>query len=112
MRAKAHKGFVAGGKVYGYRNVEVRSGDMRSHVILEIDPKQAAIVIRIFEMAAQGKGLVRIAKTLNGEGIPSLVGVGGPLRRFEPCCTANAIAGRPSTARPSEWTGTARQARR
>lgn len=69
LRAKAEKGYVAGGKVLGYRNVTVEAGGKKSHVIREVDPDQAEIVRRIFEMTAEGKGLLKIARALNSEGI-------------------------------------------
>ncbi len=71
LRRKALAGHVAGGVVYGYRNVEVpgESG-ARAYVRREPDPEQAAVVRRIFEACAAGKGLVRIAKLLNAAGIP------------------------------------------
>jgi len=50
------------GKVYGYVNVGEPKQRRR-----EIVPKQAAIVKRIFEMSADGQGLLRIAKALNAE---------------------------------------------
>jgi len=59
------------GKVYGYVNVGEPKQRRR-----EIVPKQAAIVKRIFEMSADGQGLLRIAKALNAEGIPSPTGRG------------------------------------
>jgi len=63
MRAKAANGYVAGGKVYGYTNV--REG---SHVTRRVNEAEAAVVCRIFELAANGLGLLRIAKTLNDAG--------------------------------------------
>jgi site-specific DNA recombinase len=65
MVRKARHGHVAGGVVYGYRNV--RHGD---HVERVIDPDQAAVIRRIFEACAVGKGFVRSARALNGDGIP------------------------------------------
>ena len=40
-----------------------------------IDPEQAAVVIRIFEMYANGMGLRGIAVQLNEEGVPGPKGV-------------------------------------
>lgn len=75
MQRKASRGHVAGGKLYGYRNAAVVTagidGPRRDHVRREIVPEEAAVIRRIFEMAAAGKGLLRIAKTLNAEGIRS-----------------------------------------
>src|SRR5262249_54567747 len=59
------------GKVYGYHNV----GDPKNRH-REIVPKEAAIVKRIFQMSADGLGLLRIVKALNGEKIPSPTGRG------------------------------------
>jgi len=52
MQRKAARGHVAGGKVYGYRNVE-----QADHVALVIEPAQAAVVARIFDEIAQGARL-------------------------------------------------------
>jgi site-specific DNA recombinase len=71
LRRKAAQGYVAGGKVYGYTNV--RKG---SHTVRVINEAEAAIVRRIFEMRAAGPGLLKIAKTLNAEGVPSPKGDG------------------------------------
>jgi DNA invertase Pin-like site-specific DNA recombinase len=56
MRARAQKGFVAGGKVLGYKNVEVSVGDKRSHIVREVDLEQAEIVRRMFRMAPTARG--------------------------------------------------------
>jgi site-specific DNA recombinase len=60
-RAKA--GFVTGGRCFGYTNIRDASGVRR-----EINPDEAAIVQRIFELTASGVGLTGIAKRLNDEG--------------------------------------------
>ncbi len=71
---KARKGYVVGGRVFGYRNKDVMSGEdehgrpLRSHVELEVKPDEAAVVLRIFEMYDRGMGLRTIAKTLTLEG--------------------------------------------
>ncbi len=65
LQRKAARGHVAGGTVYGYRNV--RQAD---HVELAIDPTEAAVVRRIFDAIAQGDGFARIAQAFNREGIP------------------------------------------
>jgi len=62
--AKAAQGRIADGRVLGYRTV----GDPKNRR-REIDPEQAKIVVRIFELCASGKGIVKIAKLLNAEGI-------------------------------------------
>ncbi len=76
LRRKVEQGYVGGGVVYGYRNIDVGAGKKRDHVICEIDPKQAAVVRRIFEFSAEGRGLLSIAKNLNAEKIPSPTGRG------------------------------------
>jgi len=70
-------GFNPGGKCYGYVNVPVedlnRPGKYGrpaiSGVRLEIHPEQAAVIVRIFQMFAEGMGLARISKKLNDEGV-------------------------------------------
>ncbi len=57
--------------MYGYRNV----GDPKQRR-REIVPKEAAVVKRIFELSADGRGLLKIVKILNGEKIPSPTGRG------------------------------------
>lgn len=59
-RARANK--PTGGKAYGYRSVEGGR---------EVDPEQAAVVLRIFEMYRDGFSPRAIADTLNAEGVPS-----------------------------------------
>ena len=72
LQRKAQRGYVAGGIVFGYRNVPVlREDGQRSHVLREIREDEAAAVRRIFTMAAHSKGLRTIARTLNVEGAPS-----------------------------------------
>lgn len=60
---------MTGGTVFGYDNVEVTEGGERQHVERRINSEQAAIVHRIFQMAAQGLGYRKIALQLNGEGV-------------------------------------------
>jgi site-specific DNA recombinase len=65
LEGLALEGFHTGGKCFGYRNIRI--GDK---VRLEIDPSEAPIVLRIFELAAAGKSLKGIAKILNSECVP------------------------------------------
>jgi DNA invertase Pin-like site-specific DNA recombinase len=76
-------GYSTGGRPpFGYRRREIpdalgrvnRYGEPIVRVTLEIEPAEAAIVLRIFEWYAAGWGYTRIAKTLNGEGIPGPLG--------------------------------------
>jgi len=71
LRAKAKGGHVAGGKVYGYTNVREGSNTAR-----QVNETEAAVIRRIFELTGQGLGLLKIAKRLNAEGIPSPRGDG------------------------------------
>lgn len=68
---KARRGFVAGGRCYGYDNVEIKDGAQRSHVEHRINDEQAEIVREIFRRFAAGEGLRTIAKALNERGVPS-----------------------------------------
>lgn len=69
LETKARRGFVVGGRVYGYENVEVKSGDRRTHVEYKINEREAAIVREIFERYADGDGLRTLAKDFNERGI-------------------------------------------
>ncbi len=70
MLRKARAGHVTGGKVFGYDNV--RAAD-NGHVERRINPEEAAVVKRIYEMYASGFGAKRIAHRLNEERAPSPV---------------------------------------
>jgi len=83
MLRKAKALHVTGGKVYGYDNVDVlgevadaEGRSVRLHVTRRINPAQAAVIVRIFELYAHGLGLTRIAKTLNAEHVPAPRGQG------------------------------------
>ncbi len=66
MRQKAQAGYVTGGRVFGYENVDIpgapdASGKpCRSHVELRIHDREADVVRRIFRLYAQGKGLPQL----------------------------------------------------
>ncbi len=69
MEHKAKAGHVTGGRVFGYDNVEQRAADgTRLHVLRVINADEAAVVCRIFEACARGRGLRRIAHDLNAAG--------------------------------------------
>jgi len=58
--------------VFGYDNVEALAADgRRSHVARRINEAEAAVVRRIFTLAAGGKGLRAIAHLLNAEHVPA-----------------------------------------
>jgi DNA invertase Pin-like site-specific DNA recombinase len=64
LEGLALRGLHTGGNCYGYRNVRIEDG-----VKLEVNESQAGVIRRIFEMAASGQSLKKIAKTLNSENI-------------------------------------------
>ena len=65
MRSKQRRGdFVGAFASYGYLK------DPKNHNHLIPDPVASQVVKRVFELAASGMGQIRIAKLLNGEGIP------------------------------------------
>jgi len=66
MRRKAQEGHVAGGTVFGYRNVRDNS-----HVSRVVNEQEAAAVRRIFELCANGLGYLKIRQVLNAEGAPA-----------------------------------------
>lgn len=76
MFRKAKALHVTGNKVFGYDNVPVYNREAnadgtqrRQHVVRRINPEQAKVVIKIFELFASGFGLARIAKALNEDRI-------------------------------------------
>jgi site-specific DNA recombinase len=72
MARKARAGYVTGGTVFGYDNVEVvGEGGKRQHVERRIEAAQAAVVRRIFEQIAAGAGFKNVAKTFNAEAVLS-----------------------------------------
>jgi site-specific DNA recombinase len=87
QEGRALHGYTTGGRVYGYRNVPIEDNSRvgkygRFYVLgvkLEIIGEQAAIVVRLFSMYADGMGQGAIAKRLNGDGIN---GPNGPWSRY------------------------------
>lgn len=75
MRRKAEAGHVTGGRVFGYDNVDMMADGpdadgrrKRLHVERRINESEAAVVRRIFELCAEGKGVRSIAIALNDAG--------------------------------------------
>jgi site-specific DNA recombinase len=66
LEGRALLGLCTGGRCFGYDNI-TEDG----HVRQQINPSEAAIVQRIFEMAAEGGSLKVIARKLNDERVPS-----------------------------------------
>ena len=74
------RGFFVGEKTFGYRSVPVgetrmdKKGRPRPEGYrMEIEPAQAAIVLRIFTSYADGQSLTQIVKTLNEESVPGSI---------------------------------------
>ena len=65
LRRKVERGHVAGGMVYGYRNVRGEG-----HVTRSIVEGEAEVLRRIFREVAAGAGYLKVAQSLNGAGIP------------------------------------------
>jgi DNA invertase Pin-like site-specific DNA recombinase len=65
LEGRALKGLHTGGRCFGYDNVKDKDS-----VRYEVNQKESVIVRRIFEMAAEGKSLKTITKTLNGDAVP------------------------------------------
>jgi DNA invertase Pin-like site-specific DNA recombinase len=67
------KGLVAGGRCYGYKNVPLedfsRLGEYGRPAIIgvrqEIIPEEARVILRMFEMCAEGRSLATTAKEFN-----------------------------------------------
>ena len=68
MEGRALRGFHTGGRCFGYDSVSAQEGGLKR---LVINPQEAAVVTRIFEMSAGGTSLKNIARTLNAEAIAS-----------------------------------------
>jgi len=98
---KARKGYVVGGRVFGYRNVNVFAGEdqhgrpLRSHVVREVVKAEAKAVRHIFELYDSGLGIKAIAKRLNNEGVPPPT----PFVRKDPMKVQPVSAWSPQTVR-------------
>ncbi len=79
LTGQALKGYVCGGRVYGYKNVPIFDASktdphgrpLITAVTREIDPEQAKWVKQIFEWYAEGNSPRWIVKKLNEMSIPS-----------------------------------------
>lgn len=79
QRGRVLKGYLGSGRVFGYNNVPIEDPTRKGlygrpyveAVKLEINPEEAAIVLRIFRMYVGGLGCRAIAMKLNAEGVPS-----------------------------------------
>ena len=80
QRGQKERGFFVGEKTFGYRSVPVgeirmdKKGRPRPEgYTMEIEPTQAATVLRIFTSYADGLPLTKIVKTLNEENVPGAI---------------------------------------
>src|SRR5262249_41073967 len=71
LAAKHEAGDCTGSVGFGYKRVEITHGGKRTRVEVEVVPEQAAVVKRIFELAANGTGILKIANTLQAENAPA-----------------------------------------
>jgi site-specific DNA recombinase len=72
MVRKSEVRHVAGGRCFGYDNLKiVGPTGQPSHTERRINDAEAAVVRRIFELCAAGKGVKAIAKMLNADGAPT-----------------------------------------
>jgi site-specific DNA recombinase len=69
MKERARTGQWNGGIVLGYRSTKSYGDRKRNDSKLEVVPSEAAVVRKIFELYASGKGLKAIANQLNHEGL-------------------------------------------
>jgi DNA invertase Pin-like site-specific DNA recombinase len=74
------RGFFVGEKTFGYRSVPVgempmdKKGRPRPEGYqMEIEPKEAAVILRIFTSYADGLPLTKIVRTLNEENVPEAI---------------------------------------
>jgi site-specific DNA recombinase len=99
--AKQRRGHIVGGRVYGFRNVDIYAGTdahgrpLKSHVERVIDPTESAVVRRIFELYDSGLGLKAIAKQLTSEKAPAPI----PFVRKDPTKVQPVRGWYPSTIR-------------
>ena len=95
MEGAAIRGLHTGGRCFGYTSVaiedETKPGPHgRNRIIgikLQIDPKQAEVIRRIFEEYEAGRSLKQIAKGLNADKVPSPMPYRGQLHAsWSPGC--------------------------
>jgi hypothetical protein len=74
---RVRKGHVTGGRVFGYRNLEIAANGKRSHVVREVEPTEAEVVRRIFSLTEEGRTDREVLATLTEEHAPAPVPRGG-----------------------------------
>ena len=69
LQARAERGLVSGGTLFGYRNVPLLDASgRRTGVDRVIEPSEAAVVVQAYTLYLDGKGFKLIAATLNQQG--------------------------------------------
>lgn len=89
QRGRVLAGYIGSSRVFGYDNVPHEDPTRKGHhgrpyvigVDHEINPEEAAVLVRIFQMRASGIGCLEITRTLNREGVPSPMAKLGTRRR-------------------------------
>ena len=71
LESKMLRGLHAGGRCFGYSNERVDAEKPDAGVRLVVNEPEAAIVRRIFELAAGGASLKGITRRLNAESVPA-----------------------------------------
>jgi site-specific DNA recombinase len=72
LQGRVRGGKLAGGRCFGYRNVQhPDSTGRRKNTVAVVQEDQATVVRQIFTWYAEGRGQVWIAKTLNAQGVPT-----------------------------------------
>lgn len=90
QRGRVLKGYMGSSRAFGYTNVAIESTTRKGlygrpaveAVELRINPEEAPVVVRIFEMYASGLGYRAIAKTLNDERVPSPLQLQSSIKRL------------------------------
>ncbi len=76
LKGKAERRCNPGGAVFGYTNRQVHGvgadgRPVKVRTEYEVNVVEAAVVVRMFTLYAEGRGLRSIARTLNADGVPS-----------------------------------------
>lgn len=71
LQTRVKEGHSAGGVCYGYRSQPVNASNPEGRKRLVVEATEAALVLRIFSMYADGIAPRKIAAQLNAEGVPS-----------------------------------------
>ena len=83
LEGRALQGFATGGKCYGYTSVQEENPPDREHPrrVPTVEPIEAALVVRIFEMFVERRSCQQIAYALNGGVFPHRTTVEGGNKR-------------------------------